>query len=78
MSDWGTPTPPLAETSNLCKILERRDGLDIHTITVTLYDGLWLLKVQATDEEMQDHDRYYMLDSHGVAGDEIDPRGLRL
>lgn len=64
MSDLGTPTPDLTLVKNACRVLES-EGLDVHTITVMLYDGHWNVKVEATDKYLDDHAETFKMDAHG-------------
>lgn len=56
MSDWGTPVPDLSAVHEAAQAEEAK-GLDVHTITVMLngQHGGWDVKIESTDEDMQDH-----------------------
>lgn len=43
-----------------------RQGYDVHTFNITLYDGsCWQVRVEATDDDLEDHTFLYELDLHG-------------
>jgi hypothetical protein len=48
------------------------EGLDVHTFNVVLYDGsFWQVRIEATDDDMQDVTRLFVLDKYGERLDEV-------
>lgn len=66
MSDWGTPVPDLSQVTYAAKGMED-EGLDVHTITVMLngQHGGWDVRIEATNEDMEDVSRQYILERYG-------------
>lgn len=59
-SDWNTPMPPLDEikaaADRLATATDVAHRLDVHTVTVTLngQHGGWDVRLEATDDDLQD------------------------
>ena len=66
MNDWGTQLPDLTLVRNASRALEGR-GFDTHTVTIVLngQHGGWDVTIEATDEDLQDHEFTYILERHG-------------
>lgn len=60
MTDLGTPTPDLNLVNNACKVLED-EGLDVHTITIVLSNGRWRVRVESTNEELEEVTREFLI-----------------
>lgn len=67
MSEWGTTFP--AEMDSVTRAARTMEvhGYDVHTVTVMLNNGSWQVTLLATDEDMQDVEAQFEMDSHGCA-----------
>lgn len=64
-NDWNTQFPTTdelkAEADRLAEF-----GLDVHTVTITLDNGYWLVTMEATDEDLSNHEYQYELNTYGA------------
>ncbi len=64
MSDWGTTFPSLEGVNEATKLMES-EGLDVHTVTIMLNNGLWQVTILATDEDLDAAELLFWMDNHG-------------
>lgn len=66
------PIPSLHQVQAKADELNRA-GYDVHTMNVVLWDGhIWQVRLEATDQDLEDHVFLYALDLYGYNIEQVE------